>query len=42
MRYHYEFDVVLLMGLAKLKAQICWIDYSTVRHHESFWLYRVF
>ena len=30
MRYHYEFDMVLLMGLAELKAQIRWVDYSTV------------
>ena len=42
MRYHYEFDAVLLMGLTELKAQLRWIDYSTVCHHESFWLHCIF
>lgn len=30
MRYNYEFDVVLLMGPPELRAQLRWVDYSTV------------
>ncbi|KAF9783214.1 hypothetical protein BJ322DRAFT_1110093 [Thelephora terrestris] len=29
MRYHYEFDMVLFMGLPEMRAQIRWVDYST-------------
>ena len=34
MRYHYEFDMVLLVGSVELTAQLRWVDYSTVRHHR--------
>ena len=29
--YSRDYDVVLLVGLTELKAQIRWIDYRTVR-----------
>jgi hypothetical protein len=32
--YSREYDVVLLVGLTELKAQIRWIDSSTVCIHE--------
>jgi hypothetical protein len=32
--YYREFDVVLLVGLTELKAQIRWYDNKTVRNHE--------
>ena len=35
--YYREFDVVLLVGLTELKAQIRWFNPKTVRIHESFW-----
>ena len=38
MCFHREYDVVLLVGLTELKAQIRWTDSTTVRVHESFWL----
>ena len=33
--YYREFDVVLLVGLTELKAQIRWHDPKTVRIHEK-------
>ena len=32
------FDVVLLVGLTELKAEIRWFDTIAVRVHGSFWL----
>lgn len=32
--YQREYDVVLLVGLTELKAQIRWTDSTTVRVHE--------
>lgn len=40
MRYLWSYDVVLLVGLAELKAQIRWIDPSTVRNYGQHWLNR--
>lgn len=34
MCYYREYDVVLLVGLTELKAQIRWTDSVTVRTHE--------
>jgi len=28
-----EYDIILLVGLTELKAQVCWIDSRTVRAH---------
>jgi hypothetical protein len=39
MCYYREFDVVLLVGLTELKAQIRWTDSITVRIHELLLLY---
>ena len=35
MCYHREYDVVLLVGLTELKAQIRWTDSITVRVHKQ-------
>lgn len=32
--YRREIDVILLVGLTELKAQVCWIDSRTVRVHS--------
>ena len=32
--YSREYEVVLLVGLTELKAQIRWIDSKTVRNHD--------
>jgi hypothetical protein len=37
MCYIREYDVVLLVGLTELKAEIRWIDSTTVRLHGWFW-----
>lgn len=29
----WEYDIILLVGLTELKAQVCWIDSKTVRVH---------
>ena len=34
-----NFDIILLVGLAELKAQVSWIDSTTVRAHTSFYAY---
>jgi len=31
--YKREYDIILLVGLTELKAQVCWIDSKTVRAH---------
>ena len=31
--YRLEYDIVLLVGLTELKAQVSWIDSATVRTH---------
>ena len=36
MCYTREYDVVLLVGLTELKAQIRWVDSVTVRLHGWF------
>ena len=33
MGYRREYDVILLVGLTELKAQLSWIDSETVRAH---------
>ena len=33
MSYRRKYDVVLLVGLTELKAQVSWIDSKTVRVH---------
>ena len=33
MSYRRKFDVILLVGLTELKAQVSWIDSKTVRAH---------
>ena len=33
MGYKREYDIILLVGLTELKAQVCWIDSRTVRAH---------
>ena len=38
MCYIRTFDVVLLVGLTELKAEIRWFDTIAVRVHGSFWL----
>ena len=35
MYYTRNFDVILLVGLTELKAQIAWIDAETVSPHEN-------
>ena len=42
MCYCREYDVVLLVGLTELKAQIRWTDSTTVRVHERFRLIHFF
>ena len=41
MCYSRSYDVVLLVGLTELKAQIRWIDSSTVRNYGQRWLNRL-
>ena len=33
MGYRRDYDIILLVGLTELKAQISWIDSNTVRTH---------
>ena len=33
MSYKRDFDIILLVGLTELKAQVSWIDPETVRVH---------
>ena len=33
MGYKRSYEVILLVGLTELKAQVCWIDERTVRAH---------
>jgi len=33
MGYRRDFDIILLVGLTELKAQVSWIDERTVRAH---------
>lgn len=36
-----SFDVILLVGLTELQAQVCWIDSKTVSAHDSRRTFRV-
>ena len=33
MGYRRDYQLILLMGLTELKAQVCWTDEKTVRAH---------
>ena len=33
MGYRRDYEIILLVGLTELKAQVCWTDERTVRSH---------